>query len=325
MDKLDNIHDLLGKRLARETTAEEDLAVQNWLKESPDNEQYFNDFQWVWAQTHGIKATKQVDTEGALQKLHQRMDALPALKPVRKPTQIFNLSFIMKVAAVFLVGIFIYNQFSKPETPVVLTASVAPKTDTLTDGSVITLNKKSALALSERYNKRERRMKLTGEAYFQVAHNTERPFVVEVQDLEVVAVGTAFNIDNNTDARYTDVMVTEGKVKVSSPTQTVYAERGETAIYDSQTGTILLEKRGNENKIAYKTRQFRFDETPLSIVVAEISKAYQVNIIFKNKGLESCPVVVSFDNKPLEDILTVLSTTCGFTFERVGDDILLSK
>jgi transmembrane sensor len=321
-----NIDDLLGKKLAHETSSEEDNILQNWLKESPTNEQYFKDFQWLWAQTQLAKSTKRVDTEGALAALHTRMDAeTPALKAVKTPSKIFNIYTIMKAAAVVFIAFGLYNQFAKPTPPLSIVAQNKPQTDTLMDGSIITLNKKSGLTLSERFNKNERRMKLTGEAYFQVAHDVTRPFVVDVQDVEVKAVGTAFNIDNVTDARFVSIMVTDGKVKISSRVETKFAEKGETALYDSQTGSISIEKKEDSNKLAYKTRQFRFDETPLSKAVAEISKAYDVRILLKNKELEQCPVVATFDNKPLEEMLEILKGSCSFTIERVGDDYILSK
>jgi transmembrane sensor len=320
-----NMDDILAKSLAQETSAEEEAIVQNWLKASSENVQYFKEFQWLWSQTQEAKPLKPVNTEGALEKLHTRMDAAPALKAVKSPTQFFNLSFIMKAAAVLLIAFGIYSQFIKTDPPQTFAAVAKPKTDTLVDGSIVTLNKKSSLVLSERFNKRERRMKLTGEAYFEVAHDATRPFVVDVQDLEVKAVGTAFNIDNTTDVRFTSILVTDGKVQVTGRVETKFAVKGETAIYDNQTGRILIEMKQNENKLAYKTHQFHFDETPLSLAVLELSKAYGVSIILKNKQLEQCPVVVKFDNKSLEDVLTVLGNTCAFKFEKVGEEIVLSS
>lgn len=325
MDKnYTHIDDLLGKSLAKETTTDEELVIQNWLKESPDNEQYFKEFQWLWAKMQEVKPFKRVDTEGALGKLHARMEVTPTLKAVKTPNKIFNLSFIMKVAAVFFIGFAIYSQFTKPEKPIIIQATLTAKTDTLMDGSIITLNKKSGLTLSDRFNKKERRMKLTGEAYFEVAHDATRPFVVEIQDLEVVAVGTAFNIDNVADNRRVSIMVTDGKVKVANKTETEYAMKGETAVYDMQTGHISIEKREDANKLAYKTRHLRFDETPLSMAVAQLSQVYGVNIILKNKQLENCPLVVTFDNKPLEDVLMILEKTFSIVVEKSGETIVLT-
>jgi transmembrane sensor len=319
-----NMDDILAKKLAQETTAEEDAIVQNWLKASSKNVQYFEDFEWLWAQTHGAKPLKPVNTEGALQKLHTRMEAAPALKVVKSSNHFFNLSFIMKTAAVLCIAFGIYSQFIKTDPPLTFATLAKPKTDTLLDGSIVTLNKKSSLVLSERFNKRERRMTLTGEAYFEVAHDATRPFVVDVQDLEVKAVGTAFNIDNTTDVKFISILVTDGKVQVASRVETKFVVKGETAMYDLQTGHILIETKQNDNKFAYKTHQFHFDETPLGSVVSALNKAYNVSIILKNKQLEQCPVVVNFDNKTVEEVLTVLGSTCAFKFEKVGEDIILS-
>jgi hypothetical protein len=61
------------------------------------------------------------------------------------------------------------------------------------------------------------------------------------------------------------------------------------------------------------------------MAVSELSKAYGVTIILKNKQLAQCPVVVSFDNKPLEDILEILRGSCSFTVEKVGEDYILNN
>ncbi len=339
----EEMDDLLGKSLAKETTEEEEQAVQNWLKESPDHAAYFIDFQWIWVQMQSAKPQKAVDTEGALARLHARMDApatahvnIDANTNVTAPTQmtkavkasakIFNIYTIMKIAAVVLLGFTTFNYFNRAaEPPKTMAALEKPVTDTLADGSVITLNKKSGLVLAQRFNKNERRMKLTGEAYFEVAHDATRPFVVEVQNVEVKAVGTAFNIDNSTDARLVLITVTDGKIKITGRDKSEFAEKGETAIYDTEKGTITVEKKANNNVLAYKTRQFHFDETPLSIAVAEISKAFGVPIILQDAELGRCPVVVSFDNKPLVDILDVLKSSCAFTIEKTGDTFILKR
>ncbi len=325
----DNIDDILAKKLANETTAEEDTAVQNWLEKSPDNPAYFKEFTWLWEQTQAAKkqSHQKVDTEKALEKLHTEMDAAPRMQIVKPSSKIFNLSFFMKVAAVFLIALGIYNQYFKTsdvQPAQAIVASAQPLTDTLTDGSVVTLNKKSGLTLVEGFNKKERRMKLTGEAYFEVAHDATRPFVVEIQNVEVMAVGTAFNIDNVSDERFITILVTDGKVKIAAIKQIEYAKKGEKAIYNRQTGTISIEKSTTDNALAYKTRQFHFDETPLSKAVAELSRVYETPILIKNKNLENCPLVVDFDNKTLDEILIVLADTFSFSVEKNENGVVLT-
>lgn len=335
----EEMDDLLGKSLAKEATEAEALRVQNWLKESPDHAAYFIDFQWVWSQMQLAKPQKPVDTEGALANLHARMDALSdtyseartdtppqGMAVVKTPAKIFNIYTLMKIAAVVFLGFATFNYLNRPaDVPKMLAAVDKPVTDTLVDGSIITLNKKSGLVLADRFNKNERRMTLTGEAYFEVAHDATRPFVVEVQNVEVKAVGTAFNIDNGTDARLVSITVTDGKIKITGRDKSAFAEKGETATYDTETGVIRVEKRANPNVLAYKTRQFHFDETPLSIAVAEISKAFDVSITLQDAELGRCPVVVSFENKPLEEILDVLKSSCAFYVHKVGEGFILNR
>jgi ferric-dicitrate binding protein FerR (iron transport regulator) len=319
-----DIDALLAKMLSQEASAEEINAVEKWQAASPENQQYFKEFQWIWEKSQAANAIQKVDTEAALQKVHQRIDAAPSLRVVKKPVKFLNLSFLMKIAAAVMIGIFFYNQFSKPDLPVSMVTASKPQTDTLTDGSIITLNKKSALTLSEKFNKNERRMALTGEAYFEVAHDVERPFVVEIQNLEVQAVGTAFNIDNNSNLRFVSIMVTDGKVKISHKTDVHFVVKGQTAIYDTETATLSIETAEDKNKLAYKTNQFHFNETPLRVALNQLSKGYDTAFIVNNKELENCLLTVTFDNKSLDEILDVIALTFSCTIEKKTEGIILN-
>lgn len=319
-----NIDVLLAKILSKEASAEEINAFENWQAESLENQEYFKAFQWVWENSQTANGWQKVDTEAALEKMNQRIDAAPSLQVQKNPTKILNLSFLMKIAAVVLIGMFFYNQFSKPDSSVSIVTTTKPQTDTLSDGSIITLNKKSALLLSDKFNKNERRMALTGEAYFEVAHDVERPFIVEIQNLEVQAVGTAFNIDNNSNPRFVAIMVTEGKVKISHKTAEYFAEKGQMAIYDSETEMINIKTEEDKNKLAYKTNQFHFDETPLRIALNQLSAGYDTNFLVNNKTLENCLLTVTFDNKSLDEILDIIALTFSCTIEKKADGIILN-
>jgi transmembrane sensor len=315
---------LLAKICSQEASQEEIKAVEKWQAASPENQQYFKDFQWIWEKSQAANAWQKVDTEAALQKVHQRINAAPSLRVVKKPIKILNFSLLMKIAAVVMIGMFFYHQFSKPDLPVSIVTTSKPQTDTLTDGSVITLNKKSALLLSEKFNKNERRMALTGEAYFEVAHDVARPFIVEIQNLEVQAVGTAFNIDNSPNLRFVSVMVTDGKVKISHKSAEYFAVKGQTAIYDTENDTLSIENAEDKNKLSYKTNQFHFDEIPLHIALNQLSKGYDTAFIVNNKELENCPLTVTFDNKSLDEILNIIALTFSCTIEKKTEGIILN-
>ncbi|MEO7797188.1 MAG: FecR domain-containing protein, partial [Opitutaceae bacterium] len=120
----------------------------------------------------------------------------------------------LAAAAAVAVGLFTFRRSVAPAAPVAAIAPSGPRTVTLSDGSLVQLN--TGAEVTEEFTATERRVLLgRGEAHFSVTKNPARPFIVTAGALQVRAVGTAFNINLQSDA--VDVLVTEGRIAVSVP------------------------------------------------------------------------------------------------------------
>jgi len=308
----EHIEELIAKFLAGEATPEEAVLLQSWRAESDENQHYFEDLQQLWAQAPQARQQppRSVDTEAALLKVKVRLQQAP--QPALR-VQMINRGFLTRAAAILLAiaGAFFLLRRDQANTPIQLAAdTVHILTDTLTDGSVVTLNRNSGLSLAAGYNRKERRMKLRGEAYFEVAHNPGRPFIVEVQELEVKAVGTAFNVDNAANPGQVTVTVTEGKVLLSSQRESMLLIAGEQGLYDKKSGAITrLKAQQNSNVLAYKNKVFQFDATPLRTVIAQLNYVYGIRISVKNKTLENCELTARYNNLPLNRVLDLIAET----------------
>lgn len=321
----EKIDELLAKHLAGECTAEETAAVGRWLAESPEHRKYLDDLEWLWERSPGGLAppARAVDTEVALERVKKR---LAARRPA-SPLQWQRGRFWMQAAAVFLciaAAVYWWPRQSAPEA-VHIAATDSALTDTLKDGSIVTLERASGLTLAADFNRLERRLRLQGEAYFQVAHDTTRPFVVEVQGLEVKVVGTAFYVDNVTDPTKVTVYVTEGKVLLFHKGRSVLLVRGMQASYDQRLETLTrdatLPEQGLPNTAAH--RMFRFDATPLRIVLEKVNLAYGTRISLKKAGLENCLLTARYNNLSLERVLDLIADSFSFTVEKTSDGYLL--
>lgn len=319
----ENIDDLLAKKFAGELSPEEEKSLAEWLNASPDNARYLSDAQWLWDQVPKGQAppSREPDTEKALQKVKKQLHSRPQQSPFRVvrywiPAAAAALAFV--AAALF------FFPRNSTDAPMTLATADALLTDTLTDGSVITLNRHSGMVIASGFNQKERRVRLSGEGYFKIAPDQTRPFVVEVAQLEVTVVGTAFNVDALTENNTVEVTVTEGKVRLKSDRQTELLLPGESAIYDKASGQITRQTAPNVNVKAWQDRRFVFDNTPLQAVIQHLNAVYNINISLKNKALEQCPLTARFDNQPLERILDILADTFSFTLERNGNNIVLA-
>lgn len=295
---------LIARHLAGETTPEEGALLQAWISESTENQRYFADIQAIWKRSSTMRptASRAVDTEAALGEVKRRIQNGGTIRPLA-----IRSTLLWRVAAsltLVLTAVYLLWLRNPAAPPVVIAASDTALTDTLTDGSVVNLSRQSGIALASGFNGRERRLRLQGEAYFKVSHDTTRPFIVEVSDLEVRVVGTAFNIDNVTDSSSVLVTVTEGKVRVRARGQTMVLIAGESARYEKSTGRLA---RWMEQQNPAQSRVLWFDATPLREVLPQIEKIYGVKITLKNKALEDCLLTARYNNQPLDRVLDLVA------------------
>jgi ferric-dicitrate binding protein FerR (iron transport regulator) len=318
-----DIDELIAKRLAAETDAGEDAQLDQWLRESPDNQRYFAQMQRLWQQSErGQQALpRPLDVEAALARTKEKIQQ----QPVQKARIVRFPSMWMAAAAVFVLLAAALWFFQNPadETPVMIAASETRVQDTLSDGSVVALNQQSLLSAT--FNKNSRRIKMRGEAYFQVAHNPEKPFVIDVKQVEVTVIGTKFNIDNRSDSSKVVVSVEEGKVKVSSGGEVIYLTVGEQASIDCVSGAILRSKLPPSGNVkGWFDRRFVFDDVPLSEVLPILEKAYDARIELKNKELGKCRLTTRFPDISLEQAIAVIAETFSLQVENNQGRYLLN-
>ncbi len=316
-----NIDDLLAKQMAGETEPDEEQAIETWLRAAPANQQYFDSLQRLWQQAAPVQASRTVDVEAALQKVRGQLHE----KSAPRARVIGMRVWLPATAAVLalLIAAICFFRSPSPVQVVNLAASNTTLSTTLTDGSMVVLNRHSALRIAEDFNRQERRIRLSGEAYFQVAPDAERIFVIEVDQLEVQVVGTEFNVDSRSEPGRVTVVVTSGKVQLRTAKQSELLTAGQQAVYDSATGKITRLAQSKPNLLAYKNRQFTFDGTPLREVVRQLADAYGVDISLKNKALENCPLSTSFPNRPLNEVLAVIAESFDLTVERTDGKVVL--
>jgi transmembrane sensor len=184
----------------------------------------------------------------------------------------------------------------------------------LEDGSLLRLNTDSKVAV--RYSRRVRRLTLLrGEAFFEVAHNPARPFVVEAGPARVRAVGTKFDVRR--DGRATQVTLVEGQVQVSRPS---HAERW--TLTPDQQITVDGVATAPEPTLAadatsWTTGRLRFRETPLATAVDEVNRYSRAKIVLDDARVQSVRVNGVFDTGDSRAFLSAV--TALFDLEAVPD------
>lgn len=166
-----------------------------------------------------------------------------------------------------------YNTLSNPRGSKVINMALA-------DGSKVWLNAGSSLTYPVSFIGNERKVSVTGEAYFEVAHDASRPFVVNNGSMDVRVLGTHFNVnafeDNGNDIKVT---LLEGSVKINNGNATGLLKPGQQAVVNREIKVV--NDVDLDLVMAWKNGYFQFDNASLQNVLKEVSRWYDVDVVYE--------------------------------------------
>jgi len=203
----------------------------------------------------------------------------------------------------------------------------------LPDGSRIWLNAASSVRYPVKFNAAERRVVLSGEAYFEVnparaltSGQKRIPFIVETGDQEVEVLGTHFNINGYTDEPLMKTTLLEGKVRVrkNSTTGTILSPGQQAQALPGQN-SIRVVTADIKAEMAWKHNQFFFEDEPIETIMRQISRWYDVDIVYKDnlKGKTVWGSVTRFSN--ISKVLNILELTGNVHFKIEGRQVIVMK
>ena len=200
----------------------------------------------------------------------------------------------------------------------------------LPDGSIVEMSPASSIRFSTTAQALSRELFLEGEAYFDVAHDLERPFFVYAGDVVTRVLGTSFVVRAmGTDEKVT-VSVKTGKVTVYSRNamhkKTVLVPNQE-AIYDRTTDIVATQPIPVAELDDYRQEfaEMHFEETPVPDVLATLTETYDIDIIFPAEILSGCVLTSSFYEEGLYDRIDVICTAIGATYKIVDAQIVIES
>src|SRR3546814_621269 len=204
---------------------------------------------------------------------------------------------------------------------------------TLDDGTQIWLNAASRLTYPVSFSGDRREVSLEGEAYFDVAHDEQRPFIVHADRVSTRVLGTRFNISAYKDERDITVSVVQGKVGVSTITDvgadtsnTLLVLPNQRVIYHKATRLLSRDEYHNvENPDSWKEGILVYRKTHLTEIVADLQRAYHVRIK-TSKGVGGCEISADFINDSLTKVLRILAELVnGELIEEDGNYLLTGE
>jgi len=321
-----NYEELIASYLAGETDQAEVHLLEKWVQENSANRKMFIQQKRAWQLTQSPKNYDgQFDTDKAWNQMESDLfgkdESLIQSRTINfKP--IYRMA--AAIAAVFTIGYFVFFLVYMNGNQTLL-ASETTLTEILADGTEITLNRNSTLTFPKEFKENERRVELEGDAFFNVARNPKKPFIIQSGEISVEVLGTSFYVNAKPDDSTIEVTVETGKVAVYSVVENkIELIAGDMGTFNKQNKTLSKTLNSDSNFLSWKTKKLVFDNTPLEEVFRKIQETYHVNIQVPNTDILSCRWTALFDNQQLEIVLNVLQETFDLQINQSGEEIILS-
>ncbi len=319
--------------LLGEASMEQNSQMEFWLAHSEANKQYFEQIEELWINTEKINPKPiVVNIDAAWKNVSEQIEQKNTKKVVFFTNKnIVIKSFTIAASVILLVGLFLIFNKKSPQM-LSISSSTEILIDTISDGSIISLNKNSKLTFPEEFSKNKRIVKLEGEAFFDIKRNETKPFIIEANGAYIQVLGTSFNVRTDTVSKEVIVYVKTGKVRLyfidnNNDTSDTYLTAGEKGFINKQRGKAAKDTVNNTkeqaNEIFWFNKILIFDDTKLADVVNILEKKYKVTIIIADHSLKNEILNTSFENESIEQILEIISITFNASFSKENNTFTL--
>lgn len=323
-NKEENIdyHVMIAKVLAKEATEEEIKLVDQWISTSEENRILFKEYKKILLAVDHEKQSGEIDLDKEWAFMKSRMDSIDDKKilPTTKPGYLLsNLRMTYAaVAAVVILAVFFGPELIRSLNSMEFTTGALAEQIYLPDSSKVSLNAYSGIVYPRKFSKAERKISFKGEAYFEVAHNPEKPFIVYTKEIQIEVLGTSFNVNAYEDMESIEVVVHTGKVAFRSlqkENEKVILEAGNMGAFSKKDGKISSSLNTNINFLSWKTKKLVFVNEEFGEIIYTLGKVYQKEIVIVNEELNSCRVTTTFDQLSFDAALRILEATLGLELE----------
>ena len=314
--------ELQARILDGEATTQEISSFNEWLNEDVENRAFWSQLQEEFALQNAAMVGAESNTDQAWIAVEQRlklsMHNKPSVKQLKPSTRIF--AYVSAAAVLAVVTLFTLSYFNTPVTKDMLVATSRTQIQeiTLDDGSLVTVNGSSEFKHPSVFGQKERAVVLKGEAFFSVAKDAQKPFVVRTNNLIIKVLGTQFNVkDYGASERAMQVSVAEGRVEVRSKENMEYAVvimKGEEVILDARSGALMKATSVNVNYLAWKTKVLTFENSSLKEVFETLSDVYKVDFKMDDNRFMNKQLTASFNQKDINFVMKVISSTFNFNY-----------
>lgn len=323
---------LLDSFMRGDITHEDERILLEWFNSDEAQSKIYSYYEGKWENTFSELS---LDIQMRMyENIHNKLNnslTLTDVSPTSKRNHIIPnfVRYIAAVCIILLVGFSSYyiaqeKAFSSKEF-VVSVDKGQKATLTLPDGTLVSLNSASKIKYDNSYNRKQRRIILEGEAYFEVAKDKDRPFIVTANNIDVEALGTSFNVKSYSTEGNITVTLVEGKLRVSNDISETFLKPNERLVYDKRTESFDKKNTYDvSNVAAWRNNELAFYGETLEDIGHVLSRIYNIDIVFTSESAKHYSFSGVIRNNSLNNVMEIISMTAPIKYKVYKDTIEIS-
>jgi ferric-dicitrate binding protein FerR (iron transport regulator) len=304
--------DVIIPHLKDTANADENNRFEEWVGQD-DHRTLFAEIERLWDDIRTDAADYNPDTKAGWQRLQCRIEhrshtTAQRTKPIHS---LFTSLFWWKgvaAASLLLALVLAAALFHTPHTNIETkyTCQAGKSYVVLQDGSKVYMHNQTSMSYLHPTAKGDRLLRLQGEACFDIAHDEERPFVVQTDGMRITVHGTKFNVESFPDEHHTYVSLVRGSVSLDTEQGHALLHPGETAVYDRRNHDLSIRLDDVKFASSWANEQLAFVQHPLGEICRYLAKWYNVDIKVDPHLANRYRYTFTLQNESLEEILRIM-------------------
>lgn len=327
----------LGKVISGEASSRERKAIEEWMKADPEHAELFEELHAIW----NTRRNEEWDIDSAWNNISKNLSDSRdtplrlvssfdkqvehtdySSTAIRKKVWGFRIAAsLILIAGVLLTLMLSLDPSSSEELPAMQELIVEKGQRSqfkLSDGTQVWLNSDSRLEVPAQFNRDLREVHLEGEAYFDVASNPDKPFVIHAGETVSKVLGTQFNLQAYPDDEEVQLVVKEGKVAFGNRR----TEGESRELVKNQMGAlsgtnqlIIQDVADLERYIGWTEGKLVFQDTPLQEVAKKLERRYDIECTVEEPALRDRTVTATFKEETITEVLKIIALSVGVNYE----------
>ncbi|HEX6983229.1 MAG TPA: FecR domain-containing protein [Balneolaceae bacterium] len=343
----------LARYMAKECSKQEKKRVDEWARKNSANAQKLEEFRHIWnSSKENTPNSRMFNEKEGWEQLNRRLRQEEMIESAREKQNFKKLNTVrrslhstthqlMRFAAIFLItgltGFFAYQNFYQPEPEAkepalreISTGKAQRVNLTLADDTKVLLNAESSIKLPVHFKPDIREVFLEGQAFFNVAPNPDKPFIIHTAGSVIRVLGTSFSIRSYPGDGQVLVAVKEGRVSFETEGDEAFQEtiltKGELGRYNLKTNEIESEQPQNISRfLSWIDGYLRFDNIAMSDIADELERRYNVKVNFENDEIKNLKLTAYLKSRSIKNVLNVITRSLNINYSLDDDRVTFFK